>query len=937
MRVRSLVALFGLFAVTAVQAGMIAGVDPKSASLTVLDGSEPYFSISYFAWGPEWSGVKRKAVVSGEGDTAVFSIANRIKRTDVAFSVNGKWTQRAPRTLALEAELDAEGESAIGMAQFGLEPGPAFAGGRVRVQESSGQANEYPLPVKRGSLGVAVEKLELIDGKGASTKFTFHQPVRLGADKRQIRMILARSAVGPAEKPRINIEIGLAQETEFEPDIRTVGESDSSDDWYAFKIPDRIPDDSVWQMRDWLEKPAGKHGRILRQGDKLVYNAAPIKLWGITNTYDNCAPDAALADKRADFYSALGINAVRLHKFADGPGWQGILAKGSHTEFDPAELDRMDYFVAALKKQGIYVNLSPVFIVGIGPNDRERVPYMDEFGLMKNHRIDPKHGSFYISTELQDLQIQQVVNLLNHRNPYTGLRYADDPTVAYLEMYNEDSALFGGVTSVMAKSPTLRERTGRVFANWLEARYKTEDAFMAAWGPKALNSNVVSNGKLPTNESWREKRIYPAGNPWFFDPTNLDSTQRHIKSRLLDTMLFLYETQNEVYARYQTAIRATGYSGELIASNWQAGRMMSHFYNLHSDALIGTIDRHNYFGGGKRGSVASLLTPPSMLDEPGSGILSASMQQVDGLPFMLSEWIHVDNNPYAVEGPALIGAYGFGLQGWDAAFAFQNGDDGTFSDGGHRKRWDATAPNFLGIFPAVSRQIHRGDVTEADIGHYRNVAIQSLEQSSVGFDDFIAQSGDFKAFRTSVFNSSSLAVTRGVVRYTSQQEATFKIAEHGLVPSGNFISSTGELAWRGASRFAHARVKIDSSRTKAVIGDLSGGRVEFKGLSISSISGFVAIYLTEIAKTTSMTASSHFLLSAIGGQNRVDATQDSMFLLKKILLSLEFDQATEIHVFPLDSSGRRLPRAVRQVSAGTVSLDTSTFQSPFYELKVFYK
>ena len=184
MRVRSLIALFGLFAVTAVQAGMIAGVDPKSASLTVLDGSEPYFSISYFAWGPEWSGVKRKAVVSGEGDTASFTIANRIKRTDVAFSVNGKWTQRAPRTLALEAELDAEGESAIGMAQFGLEPGPAFAGGRVRVQESSGQANEYPLPVKRGSLGVAVEKLELIDGKGASTKFTFHQPVRLGVRTR---------------------------------------------------------------------------------------------------------------------------------------------------------------------------------------------------------------------------------------------------------------------------------------------------------------------------------------------------------------------------------------------------------------------------------------------------------------------------------------------------------------------------------------------------------------------------------------------------------------------------------------------------------------------------------------------------------------------------------------------------------------------------------
>ena len=50
-----------------------------------------------------------------------------------------------------------------------------------------------------------------------------------------------------------------------------------------------------------------------------------------------------------------------------------------------------------------------------------------------------------------------------------------------------------------------------------------------------------------------------------------------------------------------TPIRGTGYEGEIVASNWQAGRALSHYYNLHSDYRVGVIDRHNYFGGGGGG------------------------------------------------------------------------------------------------------------------------------------------------------------------------------------------------------------------------------------------------------------------------------------------------------------------------------------------------
>jgi hypothetical protein len=65
-----------------------------------------------------------------------------------------------------------------------------------------------------------------------------------------------------------------------------------------------------------------------------------------------------LADKRAALYPRYGINTVRLHKFADGAGWNGIQSKESVTEYDPAGLERLDYQVAKLKEAGIYVKLS---------------------------------------------------------------------------------------------------------------------------------------------------------------------------------------------------------------------------------------------------------------------------------------------------------------------------------------------------------------------------------------------------------------------------------------------------------------------------------------------------------------------------------------------------------------------------------------------------
>jgi hypothetical protein len=128
-------------------------------------------------------------------------------------------------------------------------------------------------------------------------------------------------------------------------------------------------------------------------------------------------------------------------------------------------------------------------------------------------------------------------------------------------------------------------------------------------------------------------------------PIRSTARRKPRRQRLLDTLQFLTLLQDEFYARYVKAIRDAGYMGEIVASNWQAGRGFSHFANLHSDALIGTIDRHNYFGGNR--------TDNNMVSRPGSGLLSSGMQQVADRPFMLSEWIHTFPNEMGVEGPLL--------------------------------------------------------------------------------------------------------------------------------------------------------------------------------------------------------------------------------------------------------------------------------------------
>jgi hypothetical protein len=879
-------------------------------SLKVVAGDKLLADLSFLAWGPNWGWT------GWEGQEGK---ARARLSTGAVLSVDSTLGARGGE-LVWDISSHSDKDTDLTLATLSIAGGPdTFGGGKLSVVDG-GKATEYSYPIGREPAGQRVSQITIV--KGANKLEIFLDPPQKLVSDGGLRVVLAEGSLkgGQAKKLRVTVRTSGS--------LRVVNETpDAVPGWFPWTPAQDGTGRDELSMADWLEAPAGKSGRIQRKGDDLVLNGQPVKLWGLNLCYSNCSPDKELADRRAAFYARNGINAVRLHKYADGPGWAGIQSPGSFETFEPQALDRMDYFVSKLKEKGIYTKLSSTFIVTVGREDITKVPFASELGAMgpePDARIRVGHGAVFLSEEIQDLQIRQIEAILKHKNPYSGLTYAQDPAVAIVEMYNEDAVLFFGTMSVLQRSPTLRARTAKSFTRWLKAKYGTEAKLLETWGPDSLNSFP---GEGFTGESWNEETIVPVGNPWFFDPAQLEGSQKPKAKRLHDTMLFLMTLQNRFYARYNSAIRKAGYQGLVMSSNWIAGRAFSHFHNLNSDAQFDMVDRHNYIGGFSSG----VIDNRTMLSRPGSGLLSTGMNQVAGRPFSLSEWIHVFPSEYGAEGPAILGAYGMGLQGWDVSFIFQNGDSGTWSDRIGRDKWDPVAPHVMGLFPAVSRQVLRGDVAESKETVARSVHMPSLAEGKLGFDDQGDASGDFKTSDSATVPAELLARSRMVVDFTDKFTPTPRVAAPAS-PAG-IESSTRQLLWQASNG---GRIDMATPGTRAFVGFGTPSRSQAGPSGILVREGFAAVYVTARDKGENLSAAKSLVITAIARARNKDmkvfgpVLKDAgkgPILMEPVKAEISLPGKWTVHV--LDSDGRRTGRTL-PVQNGVLKLDTGAARSCYF-------
>ncbi len=220
------------------------------------------------------------------------------------------------------------------------------------------------------------------------------------------------------------------------------------------------------------------------QGDRFVFeDGAEARFWGTNFNSGANFPPHDYAEMVARRLAKFGVNIVRTHQmdaeWATPNLFQFNRAQPKdHTRtLDPESLDRLDYLIYCLKREGIYLYLDLLTYRQFRPGDG--VDAVDEL---------PQAAKPYLYFDRRLIELQKEFNeaLWTHVNPYTGLAYCDDPAIVLTELVNE-SDFFANPVILEPYRTRLEDR----YLAWVDAQelprpalpvdFRTPDAQLAGF------------------------------------------------------------------------------------------------------------------------------------------------------------------------------------------------------------------------------------------------------------------------------------------------------------------------------------------------------------------------------------------------------------------------------------------------------------------------
>lgn len=155
-----------------------------------------------------------------------------------------------------------------------------------------------------------------------------------------------------------------------------------------------------------------------------------IRFWGTNFGADNAFPPRDKAGFLAGRLRKYGFNLVRMHHLDNPWSKRSLVGKSDTRMIVGSYLDTLEYTIAKLKENGIYVNMnlhvSRTFRIFDGVVDYDSLP---EFSK----------GVNFFDPYIKKLHKEYAQQLLTHVNPYTGKALVDDPVMAMVEITNENS------------------------------------------------------------------------------------------------------------------------------------------------------------------------------------------------------------------------------------------------------------------------------------------------------------------------------------------------------------------------------------------------------------------------------------------------------------------------------------------------------------------
>ncbi len=464
--------------------------------------------------------------------------------------------------------------------------------------------------------------------------------------------------------------------------------------WWAFEPPPDSFAPSPMDLRFMNEDTAGQNGFVTRDGATLrLGGGTPVRFWAVNAGPRIIQRSNAEIDYLAARLAKTGVNLVRMH----GPVWD---SEADRLESVPEKVvERYHYFVHAMKRQGIYVQLSIYFPLWV----RMKPEYGFE-GYEGKYR-----GQFPFALLQYDEKFQQLYKgwarqLMLPVNPYTGVPLAREPAVAMIEIQNEDSYLFGTFCRAMIPPVQFKEM-GRRFHRWTVAKYGSAGGAYAAWGPGCERGEDDPASGVMAVADIDELTTAALARPGVSRP------------RLRDQMEFLVSLQKEFYhGMVEFYRRDIGTPCLLTASNWMTiePRLMEGLERYtYTEADV--IDRHGYFEEGHTGERAEYRVLPghtfthlTALKNPDKAIME--INRIEDWPHMITETAWPMPNRFKGESAPMWSIFG-ALQGINAIVMFALGDVDWEEDPSHK--WPLITPAVLGQFPAFARIFRCGMVTEA--------------------------------------------------------------------------------------------------------------------------------------------------------------------------------------------------------------------------------